>query len=406
MFVERRIDTRALDGLRGIAMLHVIVGHFIGSGCPSVEMTLFYLLSGYSLTLAYGVRRNTDDGSFLWQTVWFYWNRFVRTAPSFYLSNIAAFLISFNSRTLLLRKVKFITTLTISNSWFKPYTEPYIPFNGPSWTISTMTMMYLVFPVLLPLLRKLSDASLAKSLVILYYVQLAPVWYMFHYDYTRTLPISRHPLVRMPVFVMGIIAGLQKLREVSNEKFSDPNLSKPFLHDIIPWGITSSSPEPNDMDEETRTRKWRARIYGSFILIAAAVSYFFTKKFTYKYHGFAVYILGNYGLVHLQLLLVQGLVADRGHSVLGKFLRTQPLIFVGRISMAAYLYHIPVYNYLNKYHGFVKKNRFVPTYVVAKFSIVFLVATIATICIEEPLRNLLKKTKKLAAVGNVQSTLL
>ena len=133
----------------------------------------------------------------------------------------------------------------------------------------------------------------------------------------------------MPVFVMGIIAGLQKLREVSNEKFSDPNLSKPFLHDIIPWGITSSSPEPNDMDEETRTRKWRARIYGSFILIAAAVSYFFTKKFTYKYHGFAVYILGNYGLVHLQLLLVQGLVADRGHSVLGKFLRTQPLIFIG-----------------------------------------------------------------------------
>ena len=63
MFVERRIDTRALDGLRGIAMLHVIVGHFIGSGCPSVEMTLFYLLSGYSLTLAYGVRRNTDGFS-------------------------------------------------------------------------------------------------------------------------------------------------------------------------------------------------------------------------------------------------------------------------------------------------------------------------------------------------------
>ena len=184
MIVERHIDTRALDGLRGIAALHVMVGHFLETGCPAVEMTLFYLLSGYSLALAYGARRN-EEGSFVRQTVWFYWNRFVRTAPSFYLSNIAAFLISFNTRTLLLRKVKFITTLTISNSWFKPYTEPYIPFNGPSWTISTMTMMYLVFPVLLPLLRKLSDASLAKSLVILYYVQLAPVWYMFHYDYTR-----------------------------------------------------------------------------------------------------------------------------------------------------------------------------------------------------------------------------
>ena len=144
--------------------------------------------------------------------------------------------------------------------------------------------------------------------------------------FNRTLPISRHPLVRMPVFVMGIIAGLQKLREVNDEKFSDPNLSKLFLHDILPWGITSSCP---DMDEKTRARKWTARVYGSFILIAAAVSYFFTKKFTYKFHGFAVYILGDYGLVHLQLLLVQGLVSDGGNSVVGKLLRTRPLIFLG-----------------------------------------------------------------------------
>ena len=135
--------------------------------------------------------------------------------------------------------------------------------------------------------------------------------------------------MRLPVFVMGIIAGLQKLREVNNEKFSDPNLSKLFLHDVLPWGIMSSCPTPNDTDGKTRTRKWTARVYGSSILIAAAVSYFFTKKFTYKFHGFAVYILGDYGLVHLQLLLVQGLVSDGGNSVLGKLLRTRPLIFLG-----------------------------------------------------------------------------
>ena len=183
MFVERDIDTRALDGLRGIAALHVMVGHFLKSGCGALEMTLFYLLSGYSLTLAYGGRTGTE-GSVVWRTLWFYWNRFVRTAPTFYLSNIAAILISFNYRTLLLRKVKFITTLTISNSWFKPHTEPYSPYNGPSWTISTLTMMYLVFPLLLPMLRKLSDASLAKFLVMLYYVQLTPLWFMLHYNYT------------------------------------------------------------------------------------------------------------------------------------------------------------------------------------------------------------------------------
>ena len=70
----------------------------------------------------------------------------------------------------------------MTNMWH-PQPELSVPFAFPSWTISTLTMMYLVFPVLLPLLRKLSDASLAKSLVILYYVQLAPVWYMRRYNY-------------------------------------------------------------------------------------------------------------------------------------------------------------------------------------------------------------------------------
>ena len=64
--------------------------------------------------------------------------------------------------------------------------------------------------------------------------------------------------------------------------------------------------------------------------------------------------------------------------------------------MAAYLYHMQVYIYLDNYHGFGRKNKFVATYVVAKFSVVFLIATIATLCIEETLRNLLKKPKKIA----------
>ena len=182
MSVCRDIDTGALDGLRGLAALHVMLGHFVESGCPGVQMPLFYLLSGYSLTLAYGDKTVTE-ASVVRQTLCFYRNRFVRTAPSFYLSNVAAFLISFNYRTVIFRKVKLIATLTLTNSWFKPATELYSPYNGPSWTISTLTMMYLAYPLLLPILRKLSDATLAKSLVILYYIQLLPMWYMLHYNY-------------------------------------------------------------------------------------------------------------------------------------------------------------------------------------------------------------------------------
>jgi hypothetical protein len=61
---------------------------------------------------------------------------------------------------------------------------------------------------------------------------------MSYFDIFRKFKIITHnPVFRMPVFVMGILAGLQRIREADNEDFMDPNLSKNFLHDILPWGI-------------------------------------------------------------------------------------------------------------------------------------------------------------------------
>ena len=87
MSTYEHINTQALDGLRGLAAVIVLVGHFVNRGFAGIVMTLFYLLSGYSLTLAYG-RRETED-----ETSWinarkFYLNRYIRTAPSFYISNL------------------------------------------------------------------------------------------------------------------------------------------------------------------------------------------------------------------------------------------------------------------------------------------------------------------------------
>ena len=103
-----------------------------------------------------------------------------------------------------------------------------------------------------------------------------------------------------------------------------------FLHDLIPWRVVSYWKESRDMGEEKRTRKWIHRVYLAFLFITEAVSYFFTKKYEYKYNGFVV---GDYGLVHLQLLLVQGLVNDEGHSLVGKILRTRQFRFLGKFSL-------------------------------------------------------------------------
>ena len=183
------IDTLALDGLRGVAALHVVVGHFMKAGCPAIEMTLFYLLSGYTLTLAYGRMKPGEDAA-LTDTLKFYQNRFARTAPSFYLSNCVAFLLKFRTldvfwNTLYQTRWHWLVTITLTNSLFTPFKHSFHPFNGPSWTVSTLTSMYLVFPLIIRCLKKLSDASLKNGIIILYYLQLVPLFLLYDQDYRQ-----------------------------------------------------------------------------------------------------------------------------------------------------------------------------------------------------------------------------
>ena len=68
-----KVDKGALNGLRGLFAFHVMIYHacvFLGDGFhpklnlyANVDMPLFFLLSGFSLALAYG--RNSWDGSTL-----------------------------------------------------------------------------------------------------------------------------------------------------------------------------------------------------------------------------------------------------------------------------------------------------------------------------------------------------
>ena len=155
---------------------------------PGMEMSLFYLLSGFTLTLSYGRERAEENTSWISsfiKTLKFYQNRFARIGPSFYLSNIVMYLLTHSAGSLLWHRgnqARWFFTLTITNSWFTFFDQDAAAFNGPSWTVSTLTMMYLVFPLIIRPMRKLSDASLARGIVLLFYLQLLP----FCYTYDKT----------------------------------------------------------------------------------------------------------------------------------------------------------------------------------------------------------------------------
>ena len=66
--------------------------------------------------------------------------------------------------------------------------------------------------------------------------------------------LCAHPLFRMPVFIMGVLGGLQVLRaRRSLEDFEDPNLNKNILHVIFPWGYRSKN-DTTDTNGKNDTR--------------------------------------------------------------------------------------------------------------------------------------------------------
>ena len=65
--------------------------------------------------------------------------------------------------------------------------------------------------------------------------------------------LCAHPLFRMPVFMMGVLGGLQVLRARRSWKsFEDPNLNKNILHVIFPWGYRSTN-DSNKINEKNDT---------------------------------------------------------------------------------------------------------------------------------------------------------
>ena len=59
--------------------------------------------------------------------------------------------------------------------------------------------------------------------------------------------------------------------------------------------------------------------------------------------------------------------------------------------MAVYLYHKQVFIFFDQYFG--HEDKFHPHMVVFKFTLVFMVGTLATFYIDEPARNLFKKKR-------------
>ena len=101
----------------------------------------------------------------------------------------------------------------------------------------TLTFLQIV-TILKP--QALSTSKLSSLLGILFYVQCLPI--IFNnmaatnnrlYDPLFYWSTGAHPLSRFPVFMMGMVAGVLRLRGTSHTTISPFILN--IFHDILPW---------------------------------------------------------------------------------------------------------------------------------------------------------------------------
>ena len=100
--------------------------------------------------------------------------------------------------------------------------------------------------------------------------------------------MTAHPLFRFPVFLMGVLGGLQVVRAHNNgDTFEDPNLNKNLLHVIQPWGCGSKSCCSKNVSEESKSQKiskeksikiWKKRVdFSAFVYAGFLTALVVTK---------------------------------------------------------------------------------------------------------------------------------
>lgn len=375
-----KLDTTSLTGLRGLACLHIAIYHFVYNSVEmrevdlmgNIAISLFYLLSGFSLTMVYGQRlfpvcktrqmmiveyildlihypcvplgalannyvSSEATGTAVFDFNFFLVKRFARIGPLYQLTNILSIPLYFNMPVLPTIGQAITSTLFFS-SWLNFY-----PLNGLLWTVSTIVSFYFMFPWMMKVASNLGSITEFRSVAFkMYLLQLA--WCVpyvaaffvsdaldFGISYKRFYGAWRlFPLARVPVFFMGCCAAKMRLLELQS---ADVNPAKPLL-------CSSNSPTQPFL------------LYMTIVIVGFGLSMAGFKSVTFNFQMImellSPILMFDFVLNLASPNLVSLMTGPEIHrTAIDTFLRTTVMQFMGRISMAFYMIHVVIYFYFS-----------------------------------------------------------
>ena len=319
----------AHTGMRGLLAFYLMLFHALWYSAGwnlhgSALMPVFFLLAGYSLAIVYGKQQpklNIKD---------YYRNRFARIAPVYYVTMLIALpLAVFGHSWVPPSDIGwvFATNLFAMQMWAS---LPPLSFVGPAWTVSTLAFFYLLFPLLLRWHQNQTDRSLNRWITILAVVQaivffalsfaIAPIDSFWAFWASHAWPISR-----LAVFDMGLVAGLLMLRQGRPDRDTAVRV----------MGVSTD-----------QKHRWARRVdwyAGTFVVFVIGLS-------ALQIGGIDLlgswWMQGVFPYVILVIIVGLSMTTREVNSYTQRLLSWPVFLFLGRISLALYLVHEPIIQYV------------------------------------------------------------
>ncbi|RVG35354.1 acyltransferase family protein [Sinorhizobium meliloti] len=290
-----------IDGLRAVAVIPVLLFHagfgFISGGFAGVDV--FFVISGFLITSL--IHQEIRSGAF--SIVAFYERRARRLAPA--LLFVCTVSIPFALMWMLPKELNefgkslYAANLFAANFFFWDQTNYFTPDTDlmpllHTWSLAVEEQFYIVFPLLLLSLRRLSEATGLRVVVAATVLSFGATQLVARID-----PAANFYLLPSRFWELGLGAAVA-LSGVANREFSR------FVRECFAWG-------------------------GLFLIAASYLSI----TDTHHYPGWAtVPVVAGTALV---------LAFARGDTLIGRCLSARPLVAIGLCSYSLYLWHQPVF---------------------------------------------------------------
>ena len=326
----RMTHLQALDGLRGLAVLAVVLYHFVPRAAPGgfLGVDLFFVLSGFLITSLL-VRERQSSGGIALSAFWVRRARRLLPALFLVLGAVGVWALTIPRRPVGYHvAVDGLAAFSYVANWHfiasgQSYIEQFL-HHAPSplrhmWSLAIEEQFYFVWPFLLVLVAAVVGR-------------------------TGRPARRRRAFARAIVVLAAVLGTASVLRMITLFDASNPNRvyygtdSRAFI--ILIGAVLGAA----SAGVPTVPRRLRAVLVGigcgGVIALGAAVATLsITSAWLYE---------GGYALVAIVMAIVLAAAAQPGRNPLATALRSRPLVGLGVISYGVYLWHWPIKLWVTK----------------------------------------------------------